>query len=55
MNKHSLGGQGEGRNLVAEEQFLRDIHNVWVGIVENHLVAPYVLPRRLNGDGYLKF
>jgi hypothetical protein len=28
---------------------------VWVGIIENHLIRPYVLPRRLNGDGYLQF
>jgi hypothetical protein len=27
---------------------------VWVGIIENHLIGPYVLPRRLNGDGYLQ-
>jgi hypothetical protein len=49
MNKHSLGSQGEGRNLVAEEEIPHDIHeghfqqsfsiNVWVGIVENHLVC----------------
>jgi hypothetical protein len=29
--------------------------NVWVDIVEIHLVGPYVLPRRLNGVGYLQF
>jgi hypothetical protein len=26
---------------------------VLVGTVENHLVGPYVLPRRLNVDSYL--
>jgi hypothetical protein len=29
--------------------------NVWIGIIENHLIGPYVLPRRLNGEGYLQF
>jgi hypothetical protein len=29
--------------------------NVWVGIIENHLIGPYVLPRRLTVDGYLQF
>jgi hypothetical protein len=28
---------------------------VWVGIIENHRICPYVLPRRLNVDGYLQF
>jgi hypothetical protein len=28
---------------------------VWVRIVENHLVGPYVLPHRLNVGGYLQF
>jgi hypothetical protein len=29
--------------------------NVWVAIVENHLVGCRVLPCRLNGGGYLPF
>jgi hypothetical protein len=28
---------------------------MWVEIVENHLAGLYVLPRRLNVDGYLQF
>lgn len=29
--------------------------NLWVGIVNNHLIGPYELPARLNGNSYLHF
>jgi hypothetical protein len=29
--------------------------NTWVGIVENHLVGPYVLSRCLNVESYFQF
>lgn len=29
--------------------------NVWAGIVQNYLVGPFILPRRLNGQTYLHF
>lgn len=29
--------------------------NIWCGIVGNHLIGPFVLPRILNGDAYLAF
>jgi hypothetical protein len=61
MNKRELGYQREDRILVAEDipheiqSVTSSIHfsiNVWVefwlGIVENHLIGPYDLPRRLN-------
>jgi hypothetical protein len=50
-NKRDLDRQRQDRILVAEEDILTKsviLINVWVGIVENHLVGPYVLPRRLG-------
>ena len=29
--------------------------NLWAGIVNNALIGPFELPRRLNGDSYLQF
>lgn len=29
--------------------------NVWAGIIENYLVGPFILPRRLDGQAYLHF
>lgn len=29
--------------------------NVWAGIIGNHLVGPFVLENRLNGESYLRF
>lgn len=29
--------------------------NVWVGVIGDHLIGPYVLPMRLNGEAYLNF
>lgn len=29
--------------------------NVWAGIIDHHLVGPYVLPDRLNGEHFLSF
>lgn len=29
--------------------------NVWVGIVGNHLLGPYMLPRGLNAEAYFEF
>lgn len=29
--------------------------NVWAGIVGDHLIGPYILPPRLNAEGYLHF
>ena len=29
--------------------------NVWAGLVGDHLIGPYVLPNRLNGQAYLTF
>ena len=29
--------------------------NVWAGIVDDQLIGPFILPNRLNGDGYLQF
>jgi hypothetical protein len=49
-------GRREDRILVAEEDIPYEIQeqlfsiNVWVGIIENHLVGPYVLLRHLNGE-----
>jgi hypothetical protein len=49
-------GRREDRSLVAEEDIPYEIQeqlfsiNVWVGIIENHLVGPYVLLRHLNGE-----
>jgi hypothetical protein len=49
-------GRREDRILVAEEDIPYEIQeqlfsiNLWVGIIENHLVGPYVLLRHLNGE-----
>lgn len=29
--------------------------NIWAGIVGDHLIGPFVLPPRLNGNNYLRF
>ena len=29
--------------------------NVWAGIVDDQLIGPFILPNRLNGEGYLQF
>jgi hypothetical protein len=64
MNKRDLGRQREGRILVQKKFLIKSKSitssshfsiNMWVGIVENHLIGSYILPRRLNGDGYLQF
>jgi hypothetical protein len=64
MNKCDLGRR-EDRILVPERQIPHEIQerhfqqsfsiNVWVEIVENHLIGPYVWLGRLNGEGYLQF
>jgi hypothetical protein len=64
INTRDLGRQ-VNRILIAEEEISHEIRerhfqqsisiNVWVAIVENHLVGCRVLPCRLNGGGYLPF
>jgi hypothetical protein len=50
MNERDLDRQRGGRILVAKDDIPHEILpgiiliNVWVGIVENHVVGPYVLP-----------
>lgn len=29
--------------------------NVWMGIISNHLIRPYILPNNLNGEHYENF
>lgn len=29
--------------------------NVWAGIISDHLIGPYFLPARLNGEAYCDF
>lgn len=46
----------ENPHAVKERHFQGEFKiNVWMGIIENHLIGPFRLPDRLNGDNYLQF
>jgi hypothetical protein len=64
LNKRDLGRQRQDRISVAEDNISHELLGRhfqqscfnwcvgWIGIVENHLVGLYVLPRRLNVDNF---
>jgi hypothetical protein len=64
MSERDLGREREDRIVLAEEEIRHKIHerhlqqpfsiNVQQSQAENHLVGPYVVPRRLNGIRFLK-
>lgn len=46
----------ENPHAVQERHFQREFSiNVWMGIIDNHLIGPFRLPDRLDGESYLNF
>lgn len=46
----------ENPHAIQENRFQEQFSvNVWMGIVDDHLIGPYVLPPRLTGANYLEF
>lgn len=53
-NEHNYAQ--ENPHVVKIKHFQHEFSiNVWMGIVNNHLVGPFRLPHRLNGNSYLEF
>lgn len=53
-NTHAWSDQNPHTSFVTARQDRFSV-NVWAGIVDNHLVGPFFLPRRLDGRAYLAF
>lgn len=51
-NNHRQADKNTHAIVVAQFQQTYSL-NVWVVIIDNHLVEPLILPPRLNGDMYM--
>lgn len=54
-NMHLWAEENPHGTIVTHHQHQFEPINVWVGIIGQYLIGPFILPRRLNGESYLDF
>lgn len=54
-NLHLWADENPHASIVTRHQHRFEPINVWAGIIGQHLIGPFVLPRRLTGPLYLHF